>query len=425
MMKKLALILFLCSPAYGSYQAIPGMCGSGLMDATATEYYPVMGGGTLLATSSTDTVIQIVSANGKLHDLHVEISGTPGGGNSYAFTLYVNNTATALTCTISGAVDTTCADTSNQVSVSAGDEVFLEVVPTSSPTTRFSEWTMTFSGDTAAESLLMSASGNSTTNQNNLHHGLIGMIQAYEPTEIEGTSVIPTTGTISDLYVINLTDPGAGSSRVHTLYVNGVATALTCTVSDTNTHCSDVTNSTTVYPGDLVYYYMTLTGFTGTKFSYGAKFTAETDGEFIMMATGDGVPSNATTSYGDPTTGDQSNWSTSGTLTDNLISSVTLKSLYVVAESSPGSGNTWVFTVQDDGSDTALTVTFTDADQSGNFQGSADVTTLHQIDLASVPTSSPTQGSINFSIAAYITPPAGAGGGGGGASSRRRIIITQ
>ena len=66
-------------------------------------------------------------------------------------------------------------------------------------------------------------------------------------------NVVPCSGTIDQLYVSGPAAPGAGKSITYTLLVNGVASALTCTISGASqTANSDTTHSVSVSAGDLI-----------------------------------------------------------------------------------------------------------------------------------------------------------------------------
>lgn len=63
---------------------------------------------------------------------------------------------------------------------------------------------------------------------------------------------IGVSGTITGLRASTGGSPGSGQSYTFTLYKNGAATSMTCTISDGNTSASDLTNAVTVAPGDIL-----------------------------------------------------------------------------------------------------------------------------------------------------------------------------
>jgi hypothetical protein len=61
--------------------------------------------------------------------LYVTVNNAPGTGKLWTFTLMVNGSATALTCTISAAA-TTCSDTSHAVAIVAGNTLSIQITST-------------------------------------------------------------------------------------------------------------------------------------------------------------------------------------------------------------------------------------------------------------------------------------------------------
>jgi hypothetical protein len=90
-------------------------------------------------------------ASGKLKDLKVRLSAPPGGGggqanDAYTITVRLNGGDTALSCTVTGQVSTTCTD-SDEVTVTAGQELAISGVPANTPTEEPGvSWTATFTG---------------------------------------------------------------------------------------------------------------------------------------------------------------------------------------------------------------------------------------------------------------------------------------
>lgn len=80
--------------------------------------------------------------------------------------------------------------------------------------------------------------------------------QAPSGTENEFTKILipgnAATRTLKNARAIVGTAPGAGTSDIFTVRVNGVATAIVVTITDDVTTGSDTTNTATVSPGDTV-----------------------------------------------------------------------------------------------------------------------------------------------------------------------------
>ena len=65
-------------------------------------------------------------------------------------------------------------------------------------------------------------------------------------------TVLPAARTARNLYCLLETAPGSGKSRAFTTRKNGADDALTCTISDTATSCTDAANSVTYAAGDTL-----------------------------------------------------------------------------------------------------------------------------------------------------------------------------
>jgi hypothetical protein len=63
----------------------------------------------------------LMPVSGFIKDLRVKSAGPPGAGETYRFTLRINEASTPLTATIAGAVETTACDLSHSVRIIAGD----------------------------------------------------------------------------------------------------------------------------------------------------------------------------------------------------------------------------------------------------------------------------------------------------------------
>jgi hypothetical protein len=86
---------------------------------------------------------QVVPLAGTVSKFYVRLSGTPGNGRSYTFTVRVNGADTAVTCVVQDAA-TGCSDTTNSVTLAAGDLIAIHAVGTANPTGRTMVWTALF-----------------------------------------------------------------------------------------------------------------------------------------------------------------------------------------------------------------------------------------------------------------------------------------
>jgi hypothetical protein len=95
---------------------------------SGTQYIPIGGGG---LPSGTEASVDTPSPSAAtVTNFEAQLSAAPGAGNSIAFTWRKNAVSQSLTCTISGAVATSCSDTVNSFSVSQGDLLTIQLVTT-------------------------------------------------------------------------------------------------------------------------------------------------------------------------------------------------------------------------------------------------------------------------------------------------------
>jgi hypothetical protein len=102
--------------------------GSALTVTAGTYYFPIGGGANPSATET--TVDTDAPTPATITNFYAQISVALGMGNSGVFTWRKNASSQSLTCTISGAVATSCNDTTHSFSVVAGDLLTVQLVTT-------------------------------------------------------------------------------------------------------------------------------------------------------------------------------------------------------------------------------------------------------------------------------------------------------
>lgn len=404
---RLALIyLALCAPAYtqGGMMPGPGMPASaGGGSSMATPLITVSGsnipsnstasqatisggsGGSLQWQAGLDnTFLGAPSAiAGTISNLVVNFPTVLSTG-SYALTLNVNGSATALTCTITSA-STSCTDATHNVSVAVGDILMWQSTPTGTPTVQAGvvQLSAVFNSTTPGESQLFICCTAPSTSTANYFPFEANQNSA---TEANVSGVMPTNGVISKLNV--KTKGTVAANYVATLYVNGAATALTCSFS-TGTTCTDTTNSVSVSAGDLI----SLQGCPGTTtgvggsctpsgsantstFKAAVRFVPTIAGEAVVFSPANGFaagPQNNTTNFLS-LTGIGGGGVTTETNTINIspIAS-TYKKLFVSQSPAPGSGTTRTITLrQGNGTQSSTSLTCTIATASTTCNDTSD-----------------------------------------------------
>jgi hypothetical protein len=263
MFRKLIVCLALCAPCVAQ-TGPPGIMefatlfiGSSMTAAT-TYYLPgyISSG---LTTSSVNNAPWAALNTGTLKNFAVNTSQILAG-NSVVFTVNVNGTATSITCTMgpTGATPGTCSDYTHNAAVNQGDLVSITAVCSG-----------TCSGTTIGAIFAEIATGNTgymqwqtTVVQQTLN---VGQLYNIQPSSSTAAAVSTTLGALMNAPAIQtghltqlivgantaITFP-AGNTITATIYVNGVATALTCNTTSSNQRCMDVADSVAVNQGDKI-----------------------------------------------------------------------------------------------------------------------------------------------------------------------------
>jgi len=388
------------------------------LSASATEYNQIVGSSGLAWAALTGREQGIpANVSGTLKTLKVHVTGAPGAGNDYAFTLMVDGSASALTCTISGGSATDCSDTSNEVSVTEKQRVSLRVVPTSTPTVVDATWSMMWQGTNAVilGGTNSSFSG-SVVQYNSLMNG-----EGFK-SDIKNRRVVNSTpGTLKNFFLdLNGQSPGSGKSYQMDIMVNGSTSGITCTISNAEESCEDATNTKALAAGDTLTLRVTPSGSpSATSNEYwGTELVQTTNGESPLWGGDDNDPDNGTNEFNFVAGG----MTFSATEADFYVLNqvFTIQDLYVQVEDAPGaaaSGKAMDLTLRttDAAGDTALTCqVFEDATTCNDTSNTVSITDAdNRLTVGFVPTSSPLTNDYYWSFTSFIAP----------ATSRTRVLI--
>jgi len=369
---------------------------------------PAAGSASGLFTTDVNRVCTPWSVAGTFRKLRVKVASAPGAGDTYTFTLYVNSLS-ALTVTISD-TNTEAVDLSNEVTVAAGDHVYLHRNSSGFDASNLTHWSLEFEGDTDNESGYQCWAIGAIFGGNTYHAAPFGMHAAVTTVNIS-LSLVAVPGVITRYDVRYSIAAGVGESNFSVLYKNGVAQDGTGGTPDTrltvgNTTTGNLTGfSLTIAPGDLIQYRFTQSGGAASTFiGVSTKVVATTDGYFQLSALSLSslIPTGAT-NYGE--------WSfipwttTEANATQTLDSSWWASTLYVSAASGTGAGKSYTFDVRQNSASPANTptailsgttspTTASDAD-AGHLIVFASTDT---IGLRSVPAGTPSAPQIHFAL---------------------------
>jgi hypothetical protein len=188
------------------------------------------------------------------------------------------------------------------------------------------------------------------------------------------TQVVSTAGKIKSLYVELSADPNNGvgvQSYAFTLMVNGVASALTCTVSEGSTSANDIAHEIDVVAGDYVYIRCVATNTpTAATAQWTTLFTSMTAKESLLLGAGWAV--TGVTRYIPVCQGSSNGFNA----TENNVRQVfptggIIKNLYIIQAATAGAG-TYTYTLRvnginsNDGAGNPLQVTIAHPNLTGN-----------------------------------------------------------
>jgi hypothetical protein len=216
----------------GNNYVLTGYCQSNV-GSTNVIYYlePTSGSSSNNCASTTLGAEMPVPSAGTAKNLYV--NAVNKGSNSSNVVLYVNGVATTLTCSIASAV--TCNDTTHTVALAQGSTWSLRYAPGGTSDTAQgmrASFQVAVSAGYTESGWCPGAVGTASS-----IYVLLPSSPAFACTGTGATEVpITTSGTATNLYV-NASAQGSHTSTV-TLYINGVATALSCSIATAVT-CND------------------------------------------------------------------------------------------------------------------------------------------------------------------------------------------
>ena len=379
-----------------------------------TKYNVICGSGTWNAAEALRQ--NVFSVAGTLEKLFVELDAAPGAGENNVFTVNKNGVGTALTITIAGATQVKDSiELAVPVTVAVGDKFSLECVASAGARIGYARYGTLFRGNVSGESCLLTLPSLFFLGT---RYGTIHGQQGTLTPGVAATSIIPTPGTIKNMYVAMDVAPGVGKNYKYTLYKDSgsgfAATSLVVTITDPATTGNDTTHEVTFNAGDLAYIEcLPSAAFAGGAVaSIGMTFVPDTDGESLIVGASANVLSNVATEFSDlmqaPDVWGEIELEHIQTTPEDFI----LKKFYVGLSAAPGAGDSYTLTVRKELASPAsgLEITISDAETTGN--DTANEVAVSAEDVLSVQsTYSGTPGTpyAFYSMVGFIAPAAGGG----------------
>lgn len=373
------------------------------ISTSVVNYTPLAASGEFGAATTDAQLRNLIPLAGSLQNFRVNLTVAPGSGKSYTCRVLKNGTATGIEVVIAN-TDTTGVDTTHTTSVTAGDTFSIEITPSGTPAATRIRTAIVLDTGSVKDSII-SPGGAGTSNSSLIGSGMSGW-------EYRVRNVIPVAGTLKNLYVKLGTAPGGGNSRTFTVYKNGSPTSLALTISGTNTAGSHTSDPVSLAAGDDISLVASSSGSPAATGSVnvGAVFESSVDHQYICSVSGINPLTTGSTQYaylsgrGDINGGVFNQ--TQG-LTRNLFDA-TAKIVGIRAkmiDAAPGSGKSWTFTLQKNGSDTGLACTISDTNTQASDTDSISLADGDLLETKIVPANSPTssRASISYIIEQAVT----------------------
>jgi len=345
-----------------------------------------------------------------LSRFYVQIDTPPGVGKSYAFTVMKNGIATALEVIIADSA-TSAEDTTHAISFAPGDTVSLRAVPTGTPDVPSNQyWNIQVdtSGQSAPLLTGLASMSSSLTRYGSMlagHNSAAG----WSATESDMQVIVPTSGTLSNLYVKASGAPGSGNSYELTVMKNGLPTGLQAILADSNTLASDTTHTVSVIAGDsLTIRAVPTSSPSGVTPSFGVAFTPTNTGENFMGFGSASAPSTTVANFEQLLGIGLGAWNATESARFMMPGPCTLRGLYVKLITPPGLGASRTFTIRKSTGDTVLTATISETDTTASVLANVECAQGDLIIIKSTVSTTPfpaaATGGVHIGLLLYNDP---------------------
>ncbi len=265
--------------------------------STSSASYNAFTNGLTAWDKSESTNVNVAGGDGPwtLEQWRITLTNPPGAGNSWTFTLRVNEADTALAVTIADGA-TSGSDSTHKVVIKPGDRYDIRCTPTGTPAAPGDmQRLVRITASAPRRQMLATPSA--------VSHPLAPARTYYMAPDQRGNQTneklakFPwaATGTLSSFYADLETAPGAGASVKITLRKNEQDTDVTCTATGEAKACRDVQHHVNVAAGDLIDWKIDISeGSPTTRVRVGTAFEPAVDGQVVYIFEG-AVLSGATT----------------------------------------------------------------------------------------------------------------------------------
>lgn len=392
MKRILALIISVLIPSLLLAMDVPILSGGNQLPSTSVTNYGFAQGNLLHWDTTENLIRNVVPVAGTGKTFYCNVGTAPGVSKSWTFTIVKNGVDTSLVCVISG-TSTDGSDTTNTVSFSAGDTVSIKSVPSGGPPSaaniRFGWMFAAGSG----ESIIMGSTRVTALSTSATEYGALQGCAANSATLSNRDAVIPTAGTISNLFVETSDFPGSAKSYTFSILKNGSSTsAPSCSVSGAgSTTCSNTGTSLSFAAGDTIAIEVVPSGTpTAVRARWAVKWTPTTDGEnLILGSSGSAMNTAGATRYLSPS-GTSNSWGSSEATFQTLGLGFVMKKWFVALGTAPGGAASYTFKNRIDLADGAMSIAISGANTTGSDTTNTNtIVAGNKINISSLSASSP------------------------------------
>ncbi len=371
--------------------------GVGNLSAATNFMNPVSGdaGGAVFTSGS------VWPAEGKYGRIHFHVAASPGGGNSYDFTIRINNSNTSSTVSIAGSE--TDAFIEAMEPISPGDIVEIEALKTGSPPTQVVFFYAVFSsGNTNFSTLSGGCVANLTQTQGTSEFfPMTGLVVNSNTTQNHTEFPCPADGTLRDHYVDLTSTPGAGATRRFFVLINGTR-RLSISITGSNFTGND-TGSIAVAAGDLLTFEAETPSFgtvpSATRCKMSCVFESDNADEFIITSVPINQPSNGVNNHGYLYSGELLLSPGAGAF-KRVRGDIDYLAMYASLAVAPGVGKTRRFRIRQGTTGTGLNLLISDTATAGNITSTVAMVEQGLVDYRTRPTGTPASTHVGVGVLA-------------------------
>lgn len=386
--------------------------------AAAAVYMALYSSGTT-TTSLTKQTTSLMPVSGKVKRLLVRCEAGPGIGLTRSFTIQKNGVDTGIVVTLTGAGTgngVSFGEVSGSIDFAAGESLNLK--NEASGTTTDSGSTKIAVEVECAEytSMLLTGTVSNLTNAVDNWMPIQGR-GSSTVSAVNCTSIFPTSGVIQNARAALSGPPGSAKTYTFTLYKNGVATAITFTISGSSaTEGSDLTHSVSVVAGDKLYWHVAVdSGATNRTCALGAEFRPTINGESVHTYATSISTTDTAVRYQSLAANNDASYQSSPVNRIFISTAATFKKFYLEQDTAPGASENYLYQLEVSASAGNPSITVSTGQTSGNDTvNEKTVADFDSVVVKITPTNTPGATVLRYSMVSFI----------GGTDHIRRAEVT-